>query len=75
MGIEASAVAPASSGSRLVFAYWCASGCRGTSTPAMRPMTGPQNPAAETTWSAGKMPRSVTTAVTLPSSRSMPTTV
>ena len=37
--------------------------------------TGPQKPAAETTWSAGKVPRSVTTAVTLPPSCSIPVTV
>lgn len=48
---------------------------QGMSMPAMRAMTGPQKPAAETTWSAGKVPRSVTTAVTRPASRSIPVTV
>jgi hypothetical protein len=55
--------------------YWWASGRMGHGMPAISPIAGPQNPAQETTMSAGTVPSDVVTPVTRPLARSMPVTV
>ena len=66
---------PSSSGTGVVFTYWWASGSSGTFMPTILPSSRPQNPAQETTMSAGITPSAVSTPVTLPPVCSMPVTV
>ena len=65
---------PARAGTGSVTAYWCRRGRTGSATPAIRPTSGPQMPAAQTTISVSIEPRSVLTVRTRPPATSMPVT-